>query len=67
MFGGGFTGTPNAGFGLSETAREFRLGWRLNPAAASAGGFEFRLDAARRDGDGAAPEHWVGFGVTSRW
>ena len=29
MFGGRYTGTPNAGFGLSEAAREYRMGWRL--------------------------------------
>ena len=66
LFGGGFTGTPNAGFGLSETARELRLGWRLAPAGG--GGFELRLDAARREvANDDAPEHRVGFGITSRW
>ena len=28
-FGDRFTGTPNLGFGLSDTAREYRIGWRL--------------------------------------
>ncbi len=32
LFGDGFTGTPGVGFGLSDTAREFRMGWRLNSA-----------------------------------
>ncbi|MDE0392748.1 MAG: hypothetical protein OXI57_11850 [Rhodospirillales bacterium] len=48
LFGGAFTGTPNAGFGLSDTARELRLGWRLAPAGSGYDGFELRLDAARR-------------------
>ena len=69
---GGLTGTPHVGFGLSETAREVRLGWRLNPAGG--GGFAFTLDAARREvvndpgpGSGTgSPEHRVGFGITAR-
>ena len=73
MFGGGFIGTPNVGFGLSDWAREYRLGWRLSPSDGS--GFEFSLDAARREaandpgsGSGAgSPEHRIGFGVTARW
>ena len=65
VFGGGFTGTPNVGFGLSDGAREVRMGWRLTPAGGD--GFELSLDAARRDGDGAAPEHRVGVGLTARW
>ena len=32
LFGGGVTGTPNAGFGMSDAAREYRLGWRMNTA-----------------------------------
>ena len=47
LFGGDFTGTPNVGFGMSETARDYRLGWRLAPAGAS--GFEVSLDATRRE------------------
>ena len=66
MFGGGFTGTPNVGMGLSDTARELRLGWRLAPAGG--GDFELNLDAARREAaNDDAPEHRVGFGLTARW
>ena len=66
MFGGGFTGTPNVGMGLSDTARELRLGWRLAPAGG--GGFEVNLDAARREAaNDDAPEHRVGLGLTARW
>ncbi|MDE0392230.1 MAG: hypothetical protein OXI57_09200 [Rhodospirillales bacterium] len=66
LFGGGYTGTPNVGFGLSGTARELRLGWRLAPAGGE--GFELRLDAARREAvNDDEPEHRVGFGITSRW
>ena len=49
VFGGGFTGTPNVGFGMSEAARDYRIGWRLTPAVPSASGFEVNLDAVRRE------------------
>ena len=65
LFGGGFTGTPNVGMGLSDTACELRMGWRLAPARD--GGFELSLDAARRDSAGDAPEHRIGVGLTARW
>ena len=48
VFGGGFTGTPNVGFGLSDTAREVRMGWRLTPARGSG------------SGSGDLPEHLAG-------
>ena len=72
LFGGGFTGTPNVGFGLSDTMREYRMGWRLSPARpGDAGGFELSLDAARReaanDPGASEPEHRIGFGLTARW
>ena len=72
MFDGGFTGTPNVGFGLSDTVREYRMGWRLSSARpGDTGGFELSLDAARREGanDPGAdePEHRIGFGLTARW
>ena len=69
VFGGGFTGMPNVGLGLSDTARDWRLGWRLTPAAASGGtGFELSLDATRResaaDGD---TEHGVMLRARTSW
>ena len=66
VFGGGFTGTPHVGFRLSDTAREYRMGWRLSPAGA-AGDFSFRIDASRRDSAGDTSEHRVGFGIGARW
>ena len=64
----GLTGMPYAGFGVSDAARELRMGWRLVPAAG--GGFAFTLDATRREsGSGADPEteHRIGLGVTASW
>ena len=65
VFGGGFTSTPNVGMGLSDTARELRMGWRLAPA--DGGDFELHLDASRRDSVGDVPEHRIGFGFAARW
>ena len=68
VFGGGFTGTPNVGLGLSDTARDYRLGWRLTPAAGGGTGFELSLDAMRREsaGDGDA-EHGVMLRARTSW
>ena len=49
LLGDRFTGTPNVGFGLSETAREYRMGWRLTSAVRGDPGFEVSLDATRRE------------------
>ncbi len=68
LFGGGFTGTPNVGFGLSETARVYRMGWRLTSAVRGDPGFEVSLDATRREAanDNGA-EHGVMLRSTIRW
>ena len=67
VFGGGFTGTPNVGFGLSETARDWRLGWRLTPAASGDTGFEVSLDAMRREAANDDAEHGVMVRSRIRW
>ena len=65
---GDFTGTPNLGLGLWDGgARDWRVGWRLTPAAPRVGGFEVNVDAIRReaaaDGD---TEHRVMLQATVR-
>ena len=70
--GGRFTGTPNVGLGLSDTVREYRLGWRLTPAAPDRSGFEVNLDATRREsandnGAAAGVEHGVMLRSAIRW
>ena len=70
LSGGRFTGTPNVGFGLSDGAREVRLGWRLTPAAQDdLSGFELNLDATRREAaSGNEPsEHGVMLRGAIRW
>ena len=67
VFGGGFTGTPNVEFGLSETARDWRLGWRLTPAGSGDTGFEVSLDATRREAANDDAEHGVMVRGAMRW
>ena len=68
VFGDRFTGTPNLGFGFSDGARDYRIGWRLTSAVGGDPGFEVNLDAMRREsandngsgaGTGSEPEHRV--------
>ena len=70
LLGGRFTGTPNVGLGLSgDGAREYRMGWRLTPAAPGASGFEISLDATRREAanDNGDAEHGVMLRSLIRW
>ena len=69
VFGGAFTGTPNLGFGLSEGTRDWRVGWRLAPAGATAAGFEMNLDATRSEpaNDDGPPGHEVMLRGALRW
>ena len=73
MFGGGFTGTPEMGFGLSESAsgsaRDYSLGWRLTRFGSGPGSLELSLEARRRESanDDVPPEHGTGFTVTATW
>ncbi len=66
-FGGRWTGSPHAGFGLATTARDYSVGWRLAPEAANAPDLSFGVRATRRESDAAEPEHTIGFEVRARW
>ena len=57
------------GSGLSDTARDLRIGWRLTPAVTGDPGFEVNLDATRREptNDNAPPEHGVILRSLVRW
>ena len=74
-FGDRFTSTPELGFGLSEAARDYRLGWRLSRGA-GAGPLDLSLEATRREvandnsaggGAGVEPEHTVGLRIEARF
>ncbi|MCY3755286.1 MAG: hypothetical protein OXG99_14520, partial [Alphaproteobacteria bacterium] len=65
LFGGGWTGVPEVGFGLTEASREYIHAWRLLEARDA--GLLFGLDVEgvrneKLEGD-AAPEHRVGLGL----
>ena len=66
-FGGRFVGSPHAGLGLSTGARDWSVGWRVTPEAATAPDLSFGLRATRRESDAADPEHTVGFEVRATW
>ncbi|MDE0460113.1 MAG: hypothetical protein OXI15_22725, partial [Chromatiales bacterium] len=66
-FGGRFTGSPHVGLGLSAAARDYTLGWRWTPEAASTPDLSFGFKATRRESDTAEPEHTVGFEVRATW
>ncbi|GEM_PF-3906383 len=73
LLGDRFTGTPNIGFGMSDTgARDYRIGWRMTSAVEGDPGFEVRLDATRREAanDNGPPgdaEHGVMLRSLIRW
>ena len=65
--GGALTATPHLGIGLSDTARDYRLGWRLKSARKGAAGFELGLDATRREAAGDDAEHGLAARLSIRW
>ena len=64
-----FTSTPEIGLGLSDSARDYSLGWRLGLDQSGPNALELRLKATRRESanDNAEPEHGIGFKLTARW
>ena len=72
VLGDRFTGTPNLGFGFSDGARDYRIGWRLTSAAGGDPGFEVNLDAMRREsandnGADVSVDHGVMLRAAIRW
>ena len=70
VFGDRFVGTPEIGIGLSDSGRDYRLGWRLGLARRQdrvSMGLE--LEATRRESanDDREPEHGAGLKLTLRW
>ena len=68
LFGDRFTGTPNLGVALSDSGRDYRLGWRLTSAVRGDPGFEVNLDATRKESaNDNAPEHGLMLRGAIRW
>ena len=67
-----FTWTPELGAGLSDTGRDYSLGWRLlrgGFGAPDGGSFELSFEARRRESanDDTPPGHGGGLRLTARW
>ena len=69
VFGDRFTSMPELGLGLSDSTREYRLGWRLTLVQHGSNALELGIEASRRESanDDADAEHSVGFSVNARW
>ena len=66
--GGRFTGTPELGLGLSESGRDWRLGWRLGLAGSGRVDFGLGVEATRREpANDDAPENRIELTATMRW
>ena len=66
-FGGALTATPHLGFGLTDTGRDYRLGWRLKSARKGTPRFELGLEATRREAANADAEHALMLRGAIRW
>ncbi len=55
------------GLGLATGGRDYSLGWRLTPEAATAPNLSFGLKATRRESGTQAPQHTVGVEIAARW
>ena len=69
LFGDRFTGTPEVGVGLSNTDRDYRVGWRLRLTRSDRVNFDVSLDAIRREpaNDDREPEQQIDLRLTARW
>ena len=68
VLGGRYTGTPELGLGLSQSGRDWRLGWRLGFAGSTRVDFGFGVEATRHEpSSNGAPENRIGLTATLRW
>ena len=65
LFGGGYTGTPELGLGLTERHRETSLGWHLAEVRSDGLAFGLDVEGARRESTAgeAPPERRLGLGL----
>ena len=62
-----FTMVPEFGLGLSDTGRDYTLGWRLGLARRAPASFELGLQATRKEAANHDAEHGVGLNMTATW
>ena len=63
-----FVSTPEIGLGLSDTGREYSLGWRLALARSHRIAFDLALEGTRREAaNDDAPEHGLRLRGALRW
>ena len=65
-----FTWTPEVGIGLSDTGRDYGVGWRMSGSRGYGGGsLDLSFKARRREStnDDTAPEHAIGFRLNARF
>ena len=62
-----FTMTPELGLGLSDTGRDYTLGWRLGLAQPAPASFELGIEATRSESAGHGAEHDLGLTMTASW
>ncbi len=66
-FGGRFTGSPFLAWGFSAGARDYDVGWRLEPEATGAPDLSLALKATRREGADETTDHGVRIDLAARW
>ena len=68
LLGDRLIGTPEIGLGLSDTGREYSLGWRLALARSHRVAFDLALEGTRREAaNDDAPEHGLWLRGALRW
>ena len=65
--GGRFTASPHAAVGLAPDTRDYTLGWRLTPHAATAPDLTVGLRATRHEPASTPPVHTLGVEASVRW
>ena len=68
LLGDRLIGTPEIGLGLSDTGRDYSLGWRLALAGSHRIAFDLALEGTRREAaNDDAPEHGLRLRGALRW
>ncbi len=68
VFGGRFTGSPHVGLGVSDSARDYSVGWRWTPGVAThASALSWDVTATRRHSAGSGLDHMFGLEAAARW